>query len=47
MSRQNERIKTIPPADIKKFLESLNTEYFTDFRTYVIIHFMKKDSSIC
>lgn len=38
LKRQNERIKTIPPEDINKLLNSLDTNYYTDFRMYVAIH---------
>ncbi|HCT0315796.1 TPA: tyrosine-type recombinase/integrase, partial [Staphylococcus pseudintermedius] len=38
LKRQNERIKTIPPQDINKLLNSLKKEYYTDFRMFVTVH---------
>lgn len=40
MKRDNERIKTIPPEDIRLLLESLNKAYYTEFRMYVVIHML-------
>lgn len=38
LKRQNERVKTIPPEDINKLLNSLDNSYYTDFRMYVCVH---------
>ncbi|GGA96444.1 hypothetical protein ERX37_03480 [Macrococcus hajekii] len=38
LKRQNERIKTIPKEEIKKLLDGLDKQYYTDFRMYVAIH---------
>ncbi|EGQ2764538.1 site-specific integrase, partial [Staphylococcus pseudintermedius] len=38
LKRQNERIKTIPPQDINKLLNSLENAYYTDFRMFVTVH---------
>lgn len=38
MRRDKERIKTIPPEDIRLLLESLDKHYYTEFRMYVVIH---------
>ncbi|PKE22431.1 tyrosine-type recombinase/integrase [Macrococcoides caseolyticum] len=38
LKKQNERIKTIPPEDINKLLNSLDKSYYTDFRMFTAIH---------
>lgn len=38
VKRQEERIKTIPEDDINKLIDSLDKNYYTDFRMIVIIH---------
>lgn len=38
MKRAQERIKTIPPEDIRKLLDNLNKAYYTEFRLFVAIH---------
>lgn len=38
LKRQNERIKTIPPEDINRLLNSLDKSYYTDFRMFVAVH---------
>ncbi len=38
MKRRDERIKTIPPEDIRLLLDSLDKHYYTEFRMYVVIH---------
>ncbi|REI01761.1 tyrosine-type recombinase/integrase, partial [Staphylococcus felis] len=40
LKRQNERIKTIPPNDLKKLITSLDKEYYTDFRALLVIHLL-------
>lgn len=38
LKRQKEKVKTVPTSDIKKLIESLDKNYYTDFRMYVAIH---------
>ncbi|MCT2094927.1 tyrosine-type recombinase/integrase [Staphylococcus epidermidis] len=38
LKRQNEKIKTVPTSDLKKLIENLDKNYYTDFRMYVAIH---------